>query len=274
MSNHNGNRHGSFEVAFWLLLAVILMAVFAHILRLNEVTRAHLSPAIILATIFAFSAFLLRGVNSSGAVAGWLLTVVIYSSGGISAFGTLVIVFALTWTATRMGRSRKLLLGVAEPRRGRDGAQVLANLWTAALVMALGRMSPQSELFRIAALAALAEAASDTVSSEIGQAFAGRVWLITTGRGVPVGSDGGVSATGFLAGCMAATAVAVETALTHQVKLSQCYWIALCGFLGTIFDSILGASFERKGQITNNLVNFFSTSFSAGLALLIQVWTR
>jgi uncharacterized membrane protein len=35
------------------------------------------------------------------------------------------------------------------------------------------------------------------------------------------------------------------------------------------FDSLLGATAERKGWIGNDLVNFTSTAFAAGVAALV-----
>ncbi len=58
------------------------------------------------------------------------------------------------------------------------------------------------------ALAALAEAAADTVSSEIGQVLGGRPRMITTLRAVDPGRDGAMSLAGTLAGVVAAAVVA------------------------------------------------------------------
>jgi hypothetical protein len=57
-------------------------------------------------------------------------------------------------------------------------------------------------------LAALAEAAADTVSSEIGQVLGGRPRMITNLRAVEPGSDGAVSVAGTVAGLVAAAIVA------------------------------------------------------------------
>jgi hypothetical protein len=86
----------------------------------------------------------------------------------------------LAFAATRAGRRKKERLGTAEGRKGRSASQVAANLGLAALV-ASSPCSPGSwirwlphhaatptMLFALA-VAALAEAAADTVSSEIGQ---------------------------------------------------------------------------------------------------------
>jgi uncharacterized membrane protein len=42
----------------------------------------------------------------------------------------------------------------------------------------------------------------------------------------------------------------------------------LAAFLGNLFDSLLGATIERRGLVTNGIVNFAGTSFSGALALV------
>jgi uncharacterized protein (TIGR00297 family) len=61
--------------------------------------------------------------------------------------------------------------------------------------------------FLMALIAAFAEAAGDTISSEIGQWIAGRAYLITTFKPVPVGESGGVSVGGSIAGGLASALV-------------------------------------------------------------------
>ena len=126
----------------------------------------------------------------------------------------------LAFAATRAGRRQKERLGTAEARRGRSASQVAANLGMAALVASgpvqfwlmdsgwFARAARTPGLGFVLALAALAEAAADTVSSEIGQVLGGRPRMITTLRAVEPGRDGAVSVAGTLAGAVAAAVVA------------------------------------------------------------------
>ena len=251
----------------WVLLTVALAVAFGMAVNSSWRLQSLLVPAAVLAASFATLARILRGVSQSGALAGALIALVVTDTGGVQMFAVLVVVFVLTWLATRLGRERKQRLGIAERPKGRNGAQVLANLWAAAIAITLSLLLRWHNALRIASLAALAEAASDTVSSEIGEAFGRRAWLITNGREVQVGTDGGVSPVGVIAGLVAAIVIAFAGAL--MVRLTDVYIIALCGFIGTICDSFLGALFERRGWMTNNAVNFASTCVAAVLGFLI-----
>ena len=117
----------------------------------------------------------------------------------------------------------------------------------------------------VLALAALAEAAGDTSSSEIGMAFPGKTWMITTFQPVPAGTDGGISLFGTIAALLGAASVAVAAVLTGLVPihtLRRSFW----RFFGTIVDSLLGAVFERRSWLDNDLVNLLSTAAAVGMA--------
>ena len=254
---------------FWQLLGLILIALFISILLHNPGLRSRAHGGVILALSFALFAYLVKGVSFSGASVGALLSLVLYVSSGLPGFGALLCVFAITWVATKSGEGRKRQLGIAERSQGRTAAQVLANIWISVFAAALSVISPWGHTLRIASLAALAEAASDTASSELGQAFGKRARLITNGRAVPIGTDGGISLVGVFAGLLAALLVALESHWTGQAEMHAAGVIVVSGFLGMIFDSFLGALLERKGWLTNNGVNLASTWFSALLAILL-----
>lgn len=222
---------------------------------------------LVLAVTLVFAAFghLVRGVTRSGAVAGAIVCFALFAGAGPGAFAALLTVFALTWTATRFGLSRKQRLGTAERGEGRTAAQVLANIGVAAtcsmLYAALG-----APVLLLAMVAALAEAAADTVSSECGQALSGNARLITTFECVPAGTDGGITLGGTLSGGLAATLVSAVTVFAGILP-SRWLWIAaLAGVLGMLIDSLLGALCERRGWLGNDAVNFTSTAFAGVIA--------
>lgn len=218
--------------------------------------------------VFAAFARLVRGVSLSGTAAGAVVCFVLYVSAGPGAFAVLVLVFVLTWLATRFGYWRKQKLGTAESREGRNASQVLANLAIASACAASAAGTGKAALL-IAMSAALCEAAADTVSSELGQAQTGYVRLITTWQLVPVGTDGGISGTGTGAGIVASILVSSGCVLVGLVERRELLIPALAGILGMIFDSYLGAVFERRKLLNNNWVNFLSTLAAAGIALLL-----
>jgi uncharacterized protein (TIGR00297 family) len=222
---------------------------------------------------FAVSARLLRAVTSSGAFAGGVLALLLFIAGGPGAFATLIAVFLLTWMATRMGYRRKRQLGTAEERSGRSAAQVIANIGIGAAAAVAGLLTGHAPAWLVASAAALAEAAADTTSSEVGQALSESAYLVTDFRRVPVGKDGGISLIGTLVGIAAAVVVA---AVAWAGRVIASHWllpVAAAGVLGMFVDSFLGATLERRRLLNNNAVNLLGT-ITAALFALFLYWSR
>jgi uncharacterized protein (TIGR00297 family) len=233
-------------------------------------TRLIIAAAVTLA--FTLLARVIRGVTTSGAIAGAIVCFLLYAIAGPGAFAALVTVFVLAWITTRLGYSKKQKLGTAEKRDGRTASQVLANLGTAAICAVLFAVSAKNFSYLLAACAALSEAAADTVSSEFGQAFHQQARLITTGEVVPAGTDGGITLAGTLAGTAAAAIVTVVCVVTAVIPRN---WFGLCvlaAAAGMLFDSFLGALLERRHLLNNDAVNFLSTVFAAALAFTFSLY--
>ena len=111
----------------------------------------------------------------------------------------------------------------------------------------------------------MAEAAADTVSSEIGQAIGGVPCLITNWKPAAAGTDGALTFAGTAAGIGAAIAVS----LTGIVPWPFAPICAASGILGMFADSLLGATLERRRFMDNNAVNFSSTAIAALIAFQI-----
>ncbi len=234
---------------------------------------------------FAILVWALRAATAGAAACGGLICLALTYFGRAepwdgelvhTAVSPLIVLFALIFLATRVGRSGKEERGLGESRRGRRSSQVMANLGVAALALALPEVvigglrsvnSPVRYGMFTACLAALAEATADTVSSEVGQALRGSAVLITTGRRVPPGTDGGVSVSGSVAGVVGAALVVWAGRLWLGPAWFQVEAAAFTGaFAGLIADSLLGATMERRGWIGNDWVNFISTGVAAGVA--------
>ena len=242
---------------------------------------------------FALLVSALRAATPGGAICGGMICFLItFWTGSFTesvprtGLTPLILLFVLTFVSTRAGRTRKARTGLAESRRGRTAAQVIANLSVAAL-----SVSPQSvnlvrrwmphccvsglidawalEVVKVMCVAALAEATADTVSSEIGQAFGGNPLLIAGLRRVEPGVDGAVTLLGTCAGVAAAALVAIAGGWAIHLSLQAVLTALGAGICGLFFDSLLGATVERRGWIGNDLVNFTSTVFAATFAAVV-----
>ncbi len=222
---------------------------------------------------FAIAAWRLRAVTVSGAVAGGVLAFLLFLGGGPGAFAALITVFLLASITTRIGHQRKRQLGTAEKQSGRSASQIAANIGIAAAAVLVGLVTGHPIAWLVASAAALAEAAADTTSSEVGQAVSDSAYLITDFRQVPVGTDGGISVAGTLAGVAAALAVAMVAWATRIIAAHWLLPVAAAGVLGMFVDSFLGASLERRRLLNNDAVNLLGT-IAAALFALFLYWSR
>lgn len=220
--------------------------------------------------LFAVVARLLRAVSLTGALAGWVVSILLYVGAGPGGLVVLVVLFTLTWGATRLGYKHKQILGTAERKDGRSAWQILANVGIAAACAVVNHWHTNT-LLLVAMCATLGEAAADTVASEIGQISSHEARLITNWRRVPAGTDGAISVAGTLAGTSAALLVALTGNFTglidHQGIVVS--FIAACS--GMICDSYLGAALESRKLLCNNTVNLLGTLTAAFVAVLLAI---
>jgi uncharacterized protein (TIGR00297 family) len=178
------------------------------------------------------------------------------------------------------------------PGGGRRRArQVLANGGAAVLcaLFALG-----DARFGAGVAGAIAAAAADTWSTEIGLRSATTARLLTTFRPVPAGTSGGVSLAGTLGGMAGAATIALLATLIGLVPARLAGWVALAGMAGALADSVLGATLQARWRcpgcgrereqaapchgspvlagglpwMTNDAVNALATLLGAVIALL------
>lgn len=243
-----------------------------------------------LSTLLGLVAYKVRSATAGAALAGMAITAsMMFATSGFpylpwkTALVPILTVLVLTSLATRVGHKHKEKLGTAESRTGREASQVAANLGVAALVsnplvqlwlidrgwVHTPGILPDSAPALALGLAALAEAAADTVSSELGQVLSGHPRMITNLRRVEPGTDGAVSLGGTAMGIIAAAAVAAagSWAIGGSTPIFIISWAG--GVFGLFFDSLLGATVERRGWLNNDAVNFLSTASAAVCSVLL-----
>lgn len=235
---------------------------------------ASLPAAIIVNGIATAAAFAAGTVGVSGAVVGAILGIALYVFGGWQAFVILLLFFVLGSGTTKIGYARKAARGIAQERGGRRGARhAIANCAVPVFLAFLAAVTHHPDLFSIAMVAALATAAFDTVSSEIGQVWGRHPFLPTTLRRVPPGTEGAISIEGTLAGAAAAAVIATAAmllGLTSSGGLIATAVIVAAALAGATLESYLGALGSRPdggGSFDNEAMNLLNTA-AGGLCAL------
>jgi uncharacterized protein (TIGR00297 family) len=253
------------------------------------------------ASVLAVASFFLRALTVGGAIAMIVIGSIVFGFGG-AAFGVPIVFFFVSASLLSRIRSpsKTQTLELFSKTGPRDYRQVLANGGTATLCTALYAASGWPGWFLVY-LAAIGEACADTWATEIGTLSHQRPVSVISLRRVEPGSSGGMT---FL-GTFAALIGAVTTVMSgyvfavhvnlHEAGFSVCFLIpALCGFAGSVADSVMGATIQGQyikastGRITekpytdglaneliggfrsvdNDVVNLSGTIFGAGVALL------
>jgi len=221
-------------------------------------------------TLAAFLGYRAKTVSRSGAIAGALVGVVIYCGGGGGAWVLLFATFLAASITSQLGLKRKVLLGIAEERGGRRGAgNAIANCGVAVMAAIAAMTTPHSSAALLALVAALTAGGSDTVASEIGEAWGTSTFLVTTFTRVRPGTPGAMSIEGTAAGLLAAFALAAAGVALGLITTTAIAAVVVGATAGALVESALGATLEGPGILNNDMLNFINTAVAAAVALAI-----
>jgi uncharacterized protein (TIGR00297 family) len=215
----------------------------------------------------------LHMVSFSGFAVGFLIGTTIYTFGGYQLFLILFTFFFLGSAATKFGYARKKAIGVAQEKGGARGwKNAVANCSVAAFLAILSMLSPlpYALIFVAGFFGAFATAASDTVSSEIGQVLGKHPILITTLKPVPVGTEGAISLEGTFAGILASVILCAAGIAIADIPIWMAVVCVIAAFVGTTVESYLGATLEQMKVVDNEIINFANTLVGAAVAMLLS----
>ncbi|MBC8054028.1 MAG: DUF92 domain-containing protein [Sphingobacteriaceae bacterium] len=202
---------------------------------------------------------------------GGFFAFIIYTGVGYLGIVLLSAFFVSGTFATFWRYNEKRGLALSESDNGvRTVGQVVANAGFAAMLGFLACLYPgDKELFLLMTAAGFSSAVSDTLSSELGNIYGTRYYNIISFKADKRGMDGVVSAEGTFFGISGSLLIACIYSLYAGFTIDF-LWIVLAGTLGNLFDSLLGASLERKRILNNNAVNFLNTVLAALVVWLIK----
>ena len=245
---------------------------------------------------FALAAVFLRTIDRKGFLASVTVGLSIIYGGGIAWFVIVAIFFALGVIFTLYKYGYKRDLGSAQEKGGaRSWPNILANGGFASAIAVLNLAKPSLAL-SVLFLGAISTSAADTVATELGLLSHAEPRLITNpAKAVAPGTSGGITILGVL-GAVFASLVMGTMAYILEVGPTQSS-VVICvlgGVIGAIFDSIFGATIQRRGYcvvcmkrtealkhcgestivsggtrfVENNVVNLLATAVGAIAALL------
>ncbi len=248
----------------------LTLSALSGIASLRPVASEPLTEAAAATAAVAAAAFILRWISLRGTLLASLFGLLVYSSLGMPAFALLLAFVVLGSLCTKLGFARKARLEVAQANRGRRGvSNVLAN-GLVPLSVALAGFWLESPVLRLAFAAAVATAALDTVSTEIGQWLGKRPFNPVNFRPVPVGTQGAVSWPGTLAGMGAALSIACLGAAMGWISPAGALVVWLSAVAAGFYESISASLFRYDFPYSDEALNLFSTLFGATAAACLS----
>ncbi|MFA5745312.1 MAG: DUF92 domain-containing protein [archaeon] len=120
-----------------------------------------------------------------------------------------------------------------------------------------------------AAASTICGAFSDTMSSEIGRLSKVKPKLITTFKEVEKGTNGGITILGLFGALCVSVITFVFFYYIFKTDLKISIIISLFGIIGTLVDSVIGATLENKGYTDNSQTNFLTTTIIGIISVIV-----
>jgi uncharacterized protein (TIGR00297 family) len=220
----------------------------------------------------AFVATRVGRITRAGAAAGIACGAIIYAAFYLAGVAVLGVALAVALGASRRpSRAHDVDGPLDDSRRG--ARNIIANCGIAALaaIAELADLGLRTELAALWCVAAIAAGSSDTVASELGQAYGGRPRSFPRWRPVVPGTPGGVTALGTAAGICAAAVIASPACLLWLLPWTMLVPVIVGATAGAFVESALATAFETKGLITSDVLNAINTGVAALVAVMSAV---
>ena len=225
---------------------------------------------VLILTTVAFISVKAKKLTIPASITGWVVGLLVFAGAGYTGVAMIATFFVLGTVATSRGMRFKLEMGLAEENKGRrTTGQVVANAGAAAVLGVLVMIYPaKADVFRLMMAASVASATADTLSSELGNIYGKNFYNIISFKKDKRGLNGVISIEGTLIGIAGSIIIALVYTLGFRLNI-HFLMVIVAGTIGNLSDSVLGATFERKGYLRNNEVNFLNTAIAALFSLLL-----
>ncbi len=258
---------------------------------------------VLIAAGISFFAWRKGALDMWAAIAAAVLATILYVLGGTIFLMTLLVFFLTSSFLTKRGKTVKepIERELHENPGARNIRQVLATSG-AAVFFAILYYFTKTEIAIVGFFSAFAASNADTWASEWGVLSEKMPFSIVTFKPVERGLSGGITVLGLAASVLGSLLIAVLYFLARlsivSIPRALMYGgiVLVSGFFGSIIDSILGATLQAKylsthtgkvtekpvsdgkanlrvnglAFVTNNMVNFISSSLAAVLGFVLS----
>lgn len=228
---------------------------------MNTLSHLLITPplwlALVVAAAFAGIALAMRWLTRAGALATLVVGFIVVGLGGGKFLVPLLTFFLTSTLLSRMGRARKAgMAALTAKGPTRDAGQVWANGGVAcAVVLLFAYVVHRWPVYEtrdllMLYLAAIAAVNADTWATEIGGLARQSPRLLTNWKPAAPGTSGAITGLGLLAAVAGAIAIPLSAYRLWNLNSVEFVVVAWAGFLGSLVDSVLGASVQAQFRDT------------------------
>lgn len=251
--------------------------------------------SLLLSFLLALLAYIKKAMTRDALILAFVCSFFITFCGGISSFLILTFVFLGTIIASKIGQDKrnKINQNKIEKSGKKDILEIIANVATGTLTIIIYGIT-KNEIFLIMYDSIMAESLADSLASDIGVLSKKKPINIKTLKIGEPGLSGNISLLGLISSLIGSFIIGLLYFIFNR-NIYALLIITICGFLGALFDSYLGAFIQVKykcpkcGEITeqkihcktkteyckgnkkinNDLINLLSNIFSGLISYLI-----
>lgn len=241
---------GSDNLTVPLGAAFILHFMMTHSISQNLIFTFGIGFALLI----VLPAYLLNFLSGSGAIATFLLGVVVFGTGKWEFSVPILLFFVLSSLLSKLGKKWKRKFSDTFQKGGRrDLGQVFANGGVAGIIVLAWNYFPDDAWY-FAFVGSIAAVTADTWATEIGVFSKIAPRNILNLKRVLPGTSGGVTWLGFTGGFLGSFIIVymgslVTSRYDHLAQGTALFVVIIgVGLLGSIIDSILGTTIQAQYQ--------------------------
>lgn len=217
--------------------------------------------SLVLSLLLASLALIKKSMTNSALVCAFVFSFIISYYGGLVSYLILFSVFLGTVIAGKIGKEKRIEVNssIVEKAHKKDMIQIIANVFIGVLAIVICVLT-NNIVFLVVYASVMAESLADSLASDIGVLSKRDPINILTFKKSEKGVSGNISLLGTLSSLLGSIIVGVIFYIFHH-NLFYLFVIVVSGFLGGLFDSLLGALVQVKykclkcGKITERKIH-------------------
>ena len=201
----------------------------------------NLGISIILSLLLGLIAYLKRALTMPALILAVLFSTLITYFGGLTSFIILVVVFLGSIITKLFHKNKK--------SNKRKLIQIISNVGIGVLSLIIYKFT-SNDLYLLIYASVMAESLADTLASDIGVLSKSEPINILTFKKGERGLSGNISFLGLTSALIGSLLIGTIYYIGMDKSITSFIIIILSGFLGSLIDSILGASIQVKYKCT------------------------